>query len=68
MKVDKKEMIDEIKNNILNNYGGVKEFVRNYGGDSFNEELVNWFLINNDYHEPKVEVFIKMWKVCFPSI
>ena len=52
MKVDKKEMIDEIKNNILNNYGGVKEFVRNYGGDSFNEELVNWFLINNDYTNP----------------
>ena len=66
--MDKKEIVDEIKNNILNNYGGVKEFVRNYGGDLFNEELVNWFLINNDYHEPNVEVFIKMWRVCFPSI
>lgn len=66
--MDKKEIVDEIKNNILNNYGGVKEFVRNYGGDSFNEELVNWFMINNDYHEPNVEVFIKMWRECFPSI
>ena len=36
--------IEEIRNNILNNFGGVKEFIKDYGGDYFDEEYVNWFM------------------------
>ena len=76
------EVIDEIRNNILNNYGGVKEFIKDYGGDYFNEEYVNWFINVVDtlmeikkvngfsnikyYNDEKLDGFIENWNLCFP--
>ena len=60
-------IIDGIKNNIINTYGGVEEFVRDYGGDYFNEERVEWFIKNQDYFQQSVWDFMDDWNVCFPS-
>jgi hypothetical protein len=61
------EMINEIKNNILNKYGGVNEFVREYGGGVFNTTYVQWFMNNENYEGEEVEEFIEKWRRCFPS-
>ena len=58
--------IDEIRNNILNNYGGVREFVKGYGGDYFDEEYVSWFM-KVDYTDERLDEFIEKWRMCFPS-
>ena len=59
--------IKEIRNNILNNFGGVKEFIKDYGGDYFDEEYVNWFMKVEDYNDEKLYGFIEKWNLCFPS-
>ncbi len=59
--------IEEIRNNILNNFGGVKEFIKDYGGDYFDEEYVNWFMKVEDYNDEKLYGFIEKWNLCFPS-
>lgn len=60
-------VIDGVKNSIMNLHGGVKEFVKDYGGDYFDEERVEWFVKNEDYNQPKVLDFIDDWNVCFPE-
>ena len=60
------EVIDEIRNNILYNFGGVKEFIKDYGGDYFDEEYVNWFMKVEDYNDKKLDGFIEKWNLCFP--
>ena len=59
--------VDGVKNSIMNLYGGVEEFVRDYGGDYFNEERVEWFIKNQDYFQQSVWDFMDDWNVCFPS-
>jgi len=59
--------IEEIRNNILNHFGGVKEFIKDYGGDYFDEEYVNWFMKVEDYNDEKLYGFIEKWNLCFPS-
>lgn len=63
----KQMRILEIKNNILNNYGGVEEFVKNYGGDYFYEEYVNWFMNVTDYSDKNLDKFVDKWDICFPE-
>ena len=60
-------VVDGIKNSIMNSYGGVKEFVKGYGGDFFDEERVEWFVKNKEYFHPKVWGFVNDWNICFPS-
>jgi hypothetical protein len=58
--------VDGIKNSIINLFGGVKEFVKDYGGDVFDEGKVEWFIRNEDYLHPKVEGFVNDWVRVFP--
>ena len=58
--------IEEIRNNILNNFGGVKEFIKDYGGDYFDEEYVNWFMKVEDYNDERLDGFKEKWNLCFP--
>ncbi len=60
-------VVDGIKNSIMNSYGGVKEFVKGYSGDFFDEERVEWFVKNKEYFHPKVWDFVNDWNICFPS-
>ena len=60
------EVIDEIRNNILDNFGGVNKFIKDYGGDYFDEEYVNWFMKVEDYNDEKLDGFIEKWNLCFP--
>jgi len=60
------EVIDEIRNNILYNFGGVKEFIKDYGGDYFDEEYVNWFMKVEDYNDERLDGFKEKWNLCFP--
>ena len=59
--------VNEIKNNIMNLYGGVKKFVKDYGGDYFDEERVEWFMKNDEYSQSEVWVFVSDWNKCFPK-
>ena len=59
--------IDEIRNNILYNFGGVKEFIKDYGGDSFDVVSVDWFMKVKDYTDERLYEFIEKWRMCFPS-
>jgi len=51
----------------MNLYGGVKKFVKDYGGDYFDEERVEWFMKNDEYSQSEVWVFVSDWNICFPS-
>lgn len=59
--------VDGIKNDIINTFGGTTEFVKNYGGDVFDEEKVEWFIKNHEYEQQRVWDFVKEWDMIFPS-
>ena len=49
------------------NFGGVNKFIKDYGGDYFDEEYVNWFMKVQDENGEKLDGFIEKWNLCFPS-